>query len=237
MSTPRRVSIRYFAKVAAWSELPRAQVTTARGASARSSRPRRQPRRGLRSNCARTTSPASRRLAEQCVARVPRRDGEARVTHCERAQLGDEVVGVAAVDRTGRTRPRARRAGSRAARPAGPASPVAGVQQLRLLGGEQQRAQALQRAHRAVAGALERFVERDADRVQRGQAVAATMVAYSSAHRRVVGEAQAVEAVDRRARARAQRQRLLGRHRAFGALQPDRCAACARARACPRRTR
>ena len=30
---PVRVSTRYFAKVAAWSELPRAQVTTARGAS------------------------------------------------------------------------------------------------------------------------------------------------------------------------------------------------------------
>ncbi len=29
---PVRVSIRYFANVAAWSELPRAQVTTARGA-------------------------------------------------------------------------------------------------------------------------------------------------------------------------------------------------------------
>ena len=34
-SRPVRVSIRYFANVAAWSELPRAQVTTARGAMLR----------------------------------------------------------------------------------------------------------------------------------------------------------------------------------------------------------
>src|SRR5882762_4510125 len=41
VSTPRRVSIMYLAKVAAWSELPRAQVTTARGESRRRVSPNR----------------------------------------------------------------------------------------------------------------------------------------------------------------------------------------------------
>src|SRR6185503_20090399 len=87
--TPRRVSTRYLAYVAAWSELPRAQVTTARGASARRAAPSSVAAARLRSSCARTASaasPASRNIRVPAGSRLFARG----------AELGDEVVGVSA---------------------------------------------------------------------------------------------------------------------------------------------
>ena len=114
-----------------------------------------------------------------------------------RAQLGDEVVGVAAVVGLAEL-DRASVAQEAEALDQQPGIALARVQQPRLLGGEQQRAQALQRAHRAVAGALQRFIQGDSDRFERGQR-SARDGRVLEAHRRVVGVAQAVEAVDRRA--------------------------------------
>src|SRR5262245_34458553 len=87
---PRRVSSRYLAKVAAWSELPRAQVTTARGESLRSSRPSSSAASRLRASCERTTPAAS--PASRCI-RVAAGSG----LFTGRAELGHEVVGVATV--------------------------------------------------------------------------------------------------------------------------------------------
>ena len=78
-----QVSARY---VAAWSELPRAQVTTARGANFRTT----SPRRSTRSRFAPTASEPPRELPPlpgTCGCRDSPR----------RAEFRDEVVGVAAV--------------------------------------------------------------------------------------------------------------------------------------------
>ena len=91
------------------------------------------------------------------------------------------------------------------------------LEQLGLLGGEQHGAQALQRAHRPVAGLLERLVERGLDGFERRQAGRKHRRVFER-HRRVVGEAHAVEAIDRRARVEPQRQRFFRRHRARGRL-------------------
>src|SRR2546430_13291833 len=75
------------------------------------------------------------------------------------AELGDEIVDVAAIVGLGELR------GAAVVEKSDPFDQQAGVallglQQLRLLGAEEHCAQSLQRAHRAVAGALERHVQR-----------------------------------------------------------------------------
>src|SRR5476649_508603 len=89
--TRARVSNRYFAKVAAWSELPRAHVTTARGGRARSLAPRSFAASRFRLSCSRTAAPAwaaSRNMRVHAGSTIG--------LFIRRAQLGDEVVGVAA---------------------------------------------------------------------------------------------------------------------------------------------
>ena len=71
---PSRVSIRYLANVAAWSELPRAQVTTARAASCRNFVPSRCMRSVLARSWTRTVSAACAASRCRCVAssRIPK---------------------------------------------------------------------------------------------------------------------------------------------------------------------
>jgi hypothetical protein len=73
-----RVSIRYLAKVAAWSELPRAQVTTARGGLARRRSAILAARAALAPSWAATTCeawPASRNMRVDSAVRRPEVEG------------------------------------------------------------------------------------------------------------------------------------------------------------------
>src|SRR6185503_2000826 len=92
--TPTRVSKRYLAYVAAWSELPRAHVTTARGGAARSSFARPATAAALRPSCARTASGDSE---DSWNMRVQ----AGSMIGLFIAELGHEVVGVAAEERLG----------------------------------------------------------------------------------------------------------------------------------------
>ena len=145
---PVRVSIRYFAKVAAWSELPRAQVTTARGAMLRTTLPELIDEVAVRVQLRANRGRSGGRFPEHAGIGIH-----------GRAELGDEVVGVAAIVGL---RELDRAAVLQESEPFDQQTRVARLraQQLGLLARQQHGAQALQRAHRPVAGPLQRLVER-----------------------------------------------------------------------------
>src|SRR5688572_4357533 len=132
----------------------------------------------LAASCRRTAAGASAASRNMRVAAAAR-------SLTGRRELGDEVVGVATeialAELDGAAVAVEADALDQQARVA-----LAGVEAPRLLGVQQQRAQALQRAHRAVAAALERLVEGDADGIERGKGEARHGGVFE-AHRRVVG--------------------------------------------------
>src|SRR5690606_9529208 len=134
----------------AWSELPRAQVMAKRGGTARSDSTSRSTESRFRASWRATTAGA---LAASANSRV--RVGSVMAD----AELGDEVVGVAAV--VGLAELDRAAVGQEAdALDQEAGVTLARLQQLRLLGAQQQGAQPLQGAHRAVAGGFQRLVQR-----------------------------------------------------------------------------
>jgi len=89
-----------------------------------------------------------------------------------------------------------------------PESPLPRVQQLRLLAGEDQRAQALQRPHRTVARFLERFIKRAVDRFELRQARRGNRCVHRGTSARSSAKRRQVEAIDGRAGAQPQRERF-----------------------------
>ena len=73
------------------------------------------------------------------------------------------------------------------------------TQNFGLLGCEGNRAQSLQRPRRQMPSRLQRFVKRRADGFDRGQALGGDRCIFER-HRRVVGIADAMEAIDERSR-------------------------------------